>query len=554
MVILSMEITEDIKEVREIFQTLIKAKKTIRMYPQSNPVYQKTLEDVYEKFNAFFDYKDELPLKINQLSILYESEQVYHNPEKDDNFALFFFKDGLRELKFIKGLTQSELEEFLRIIALDFEREAVDDDIVTLLWERDFQNIQYVVDEAFLVDSDDENYEVNAEEKLAEQVTDVNDLMKAYADGFIREDVKALTVIPLTDKDLQLLVHELERDSGDKTDKLVIILFELISQSDSKGELEDAFSFLKDTIKFSMEHGEIAVVLSAMKKAKQIIENPLMPDNKKKYMVMLSSFLGTEEIIAPLAELLDSGIEIDPVVFDDFLKFLDKNAIEPMIKYLGELKTVRARKSVIEALIILGKRDIQTVARGLDDERWYVVRNIIYILRKIGDKRAIEYLFKFVRHGDIRVRKEVIKALGELGGREVVQTLRECLDDPEPEVRIASAKAFSTIGSEVAKKILLDKIADKEFKEKEFEEKREFYELLSRWKDADVFDFLMRTLKKKTFFGKGKNDENRACAALCLGLLGNKDALPLLYKIKGTNNKILRDFSQHAIKKLEHGQ
>jgi len=554
MVILSMEITEDIKEVREIFQTLIKAKKTIRMYPQSNPVYQKTLEDIYEKFNAFFDYKDELSLKINQLSIFYESEQVYHNPEKDDNFALFFFKDGLRELKFIKGLTQSELEEFLRIIALDFEREAVDDDIVTLLWERDFQNIQYIVDEAFLVDSDDENYEANAEEKLAEQVTDVNDLMKAYTDGSIREDVKTLTVVPLTDKDLQLLVHELERDSGDKTDRLVIILFELISYSESKSELEDAFSFLKDTIKYSMEHGEIAVVLSAMNKAKQIIENPLMSDNKKKYMALLSSYLGTEEIIAPLAEILDSGIEIDPVVFEGFLKFLDKNAIEPMIKYLGELKTVRARKSVIDALIILGKRDIQAVSRGLDDERWYVVRNIIYILRKIGDKRAIEYLLKFVRHGDIRVRKEVIKALGELGGRDVVQTLRECLDDPDPEVRIASARAFSTIGSEVAKKILLDKIADKEFKEKEFEEKREFYELLSRWKDADVFDFLMRTVKKKTFFGKGKNDESRACAVLCLGFLGNKDALPLLYKMKGTSNKILREFSQHAIKKLEHGQ
>jgi HEAT repeat protein len=554
MVFLSMEITEDIKEVREIFQTLIKAKKTIRMYPQSNPVYQNILEDVHQKFNNFFNYKDELSLKINQLSIFYEAEEVYQNPEKEDNFALFFFKDGLRALTFKKGLDQTELEEFLRIIALDFEREAVDDDVVTLLWEKDFQNIQYVVDEAFLVDSDDEQYEVHVEEKAKGQVTDVNDLMKAYADGFIREDVKELTVVPLTDKDLQLLVQELERDSGDKTDKLIIILFELISYTESKSELEDAFSFLKDTIKFSMEHGEIAVVLSALNKAKEIIDSPLMSESKKRYMVMLSSYLGTEEIIAPLAEILDSGIEIDPLVFEAFLKFLDKNAIEPMIKYLGELKTVRARKSVIDALIILGKRDIQVVSRGLDDERWYVVRNIIYILRKIGDKRAVEYLLKFVRHGDIRVRKEVIKALGELGSREVVQTLRECLDDADPEVRIASAKAFSTIGTEVAKKILLDKIADKMFKEKEFDEKKDFFELLSKWKDADVFDFLITTLKKKTFFGKGKNDENRACAALALGLLGNKDALPVLHKIKDSSNKTLRDFSQHAIKKLEHGQ
>jgi HEAT repeat protein len=102
-----------------------------------------------------------------------------------------------------------------------------------------------------------------------------------------------------------------------------------------------------------------------------------------------------------------------------------------MVKYLGELKTIRARRSVIDALIALGKKDIQALSKGLEDHRWYVVRNIIYILRKIGDKRATEYLLKTVRHADVRVRKEVIKALGELGGREVVQTLRECLNDPE---------------------------------------------------------------------------------------------------------------------------
>lgn len=542
----------DPKEVREIFQTLIKAKKTIRMYPQNNPVYQNILEEVYGKFNDFLDYKDAIPLKINQNSIFYEAEQIYHNPEKEDNFALFFFKDGLRELTFKKGLTRAELEEFLKIIALDFERETLDDDVVTLLWEKDFRNIQYVVDEAVLIDADVEDYEVKAEEKVREKVTDVNDLMKAYADGFIKEDAKELSIVPLTDKDLQLLVTELEKDSANKTDKLAFILFELIYQQENKAELEDAVRFLRDTIKFSMEHGDISVVLGVMRGAKRIMEDPFRPDDEKRHMKVLSSYLATEEFIALLAEILDSGITIDSAVFDELIEFLDKNAIGPLVKYLGELKTVHARKSVIYALITLGKRDIQAVASGLSDERWYVVRNIIYILRRIGDKGATEYLLKSVRHRDIRVRKEVIKALGDFGRREVVQTLRECLDDADSEVRIAAARAFSHIGSEAAKRIIIDKISDKMFKDREFEEKREFYEALSRWKDAEVFDFLMKTLKKKTFFGRSKNDEIRACSALCLGLLGNKDALPVLHKMKDSKNKVLRDFTNHAIKILEH--
>jgi len=269
---------------------------------------------------------------------------------------------------------------------------------------------------------------------------------------------------------------------------------------------------------------------------------------------MLPSYLGNEEIMGLLAEILDSGVEIDSRVFEEFIAFIEKNAIEPLIKQLGELTTIKARKNVIEALAVVGKKDIQTLSRGLDDQRWYVVRNIIYILRKIGDRRATEYLMRTVRHGDVRVRKEVVKALGELGGREVVQILRECLDDPDMQVRIASAKAFSNIGSEAAKKIIIDKISDKIFKEKTFEEKKDFFEALSRWKDKDVFDFLIKMLKATAFFGRSKNYENRACAAFCLGLISNKDAIPLLDKCKDSGNKLLRDCSYAAVKKIEHGQ
>ena len=42
----------------------------------------------------------------------------------------------------------------------------------------------------------------------------------------------------------------------------------------------------------------------------------------------------------------------------------------------------------------------------------------------------------------------------------------------------------------------------------------------------------MKTFKKKSFFKRALNDENRACAAYCLGLMGNKDVLPLLHKAK----------------------
>lgn len=549
-----MEEIEEIKEAKDLLQCIIKAKKTLRMYPYNNPVYVKTLDESYLKFKNFLDYKETFTLKIRQNSILYDAEQIYSSAEKEDNLALFFFKDGLRELTFIKGLSYEELAEFLKITALDFEREVLDEDIVMLLWEKDFQNIQYIVDEAFLIDAEEQEYEAIAEKKIKEQVTDVNDLMRAYADGFQDEEFKGIAIVPLTDKDLQTLVKELEKDTTDKIEKLVAVLFEIVYQTEDKSDIEDVFTFLKDVIRYCMKHGHVPMVLDILKEAREVIDDPHISDNDKKYMRMLSLYLGNEEIVALLAEFLDSGIEIDEGVFENLVAYFEKNAIEPFVKYLGEMKTIRARKNFIDALISLGKKDIQMLARKLDDQRWYVVRNIIYILRKIGDRRAIDYLLKTVRHGDIRVRKEVIKALGELGGHEVVQTLRECLDDPDVQVRTAAVKAFGNIGSEPAKKIVLGKISDKSFKDKDLEEKKEFFETIAWWKDTEVFDFLVKVMKLKSFFHRSKKIENKACAAYALGLLGNKDALPLLEKFKDSNNKLLRDFANSAIRKLTYEQ
>lgn len=257
-------------------------------------------------------------------------------------------------------------------------------------------------------------------------------------------------------------------------------------------------------------------------------------------------------MIIHLGELLDSGQDIDEKIFVAFVNFLDKNAIIPFMKMLGELKSIHARKLVIDALTYLGPKDIMLLAGGLSDTRWYVVRNIIFILRKIADKRAVDFLLKTVKHGDIRVKKEVIRALGELGGPGVIVALRDSLDDPEVQVRIAALKALGNIGSEAPKRIILDRIIDKKFKDKEFDEKKDYFEIISKWKDQEVFDFLVHMLKQKTFFGSTKNDENRACAAYSLGLLGNKDALNILNKYKNDGSKLIKEFTFTSIRKLEH--
>jgi HEAT repeat protein len=545
-----MEFGEESKKAKDIIQSILKAKKILRMYPRNNPIYSNTLEDCNEKFGDFFSLRDELNLKIKQTEILFDGETIYSNPDKDDNLALFFFKDGLRELTFAKGLGLEEMEDFLKIVSLDLNREALDDDVVTLFWEKDFQSITYVVDEAVLVDEED--YESKAVAALREKEAGEDNLLKAYEDAFKEEEVvKDVSIVPLSDRDLQLLLEELEKDALDKIEKLTDILFEMFYLRENRDGVEDLVGFFKGTIEYSISNGDIHLVTNLLSRLKALAGDAPIDDAVKKYAKRIIFLAGSDSVIHLLGEVLDSRQEVDEKVFEDFVKFLDRNAIVPFMKILGDLQTIHARKVVIDALIFLGSKDIVTLAQGLTDDRWYVVRNIIYILRKIGDKKAVDHLLKTVKHGDLRVRKEVIRTLGELGGAGVLQALRECLDDPELEVRSAALRALSNMGSEAAKRIILYRVSDKTFRDRDFEEKKEHYEALSRWKDNEVFNFLVETLKNRTFFGRAKTDEVRACAAYGLGLLGNKDALTVLNKYKNDNNKLLKEFSYTAIKRLE---
>ena len=548
-----MEISEEIKATKDIVQAFLKAKKMIRMYPPNNPIYVKTLEDCYGKFKNFYYYKNLLVLKIKQNEILYDAEQVYSSSEKEDNLALFFFKDGLREITFRQGLTSEELEEFLKIISLDYDREAIDDDLVTMLWEKDFQNIQYIVDEAVL--ADEEDYESKAVAELEEKATDEDSLKKAYKDAFKAEgEIKEVSIVPLEDKDLRLLFNELEKDSQDKTGKLINILLELFYIAETLEDYSDIIGFFMNSIEFSIRRGDIQIVTNVMAKMKQITDDKNVPDDIKKHAKRIILFAGSDQIISLIGEILDSGHEIEEKIFEDFIKFLDKSSILPFMKILGELNTIHSRKIVIDALIFLGPKDIMTLSTGLNDSRWYVVRNIIYILRKIGDKRAVDYLLKTVRHGDIRVKKEVIRTLGELGGAGVIKALRDCLDDPELQVRSAALRAFGNIGSEAAKRIIMDRISHNNFRDKDFDEKKEYFEVLARWKDNEVYNMLIGIIKKTTFWGRSKSYEDKACAAYCLGIIGNKDALTVLNKFKNSSNNLLREFTHSAIHRIEHGQ
>ncbi len=536
------------QDVKETIQELIKAKKNLRIYPENNPVYARTINNLYSRMTTILDSSNPLTLKIRQHDIFLEGETVYHSDEKEENLALFFFKDGIREITFNRGLPKNEMEDFLRILSVDFEREVLDDDIVTLMWEKDFQFIHYIVDDSILLE--DETYEERAVEEAKKASANNEGILNAYEDAFGPEKESGVSVVPITDEDLENIIREIESDTPDKSITLIHLLFEMLSCAEGMGEYKELTGFISSTLEYAINHGNLYAAVYTLKKIEHNATKDINNKDTNVCLKELKGFINSERFVKLLGEILDEGAEFNEELLHEFASLLDKRAILPFVHILGELKNAPARKSIIKILSELGKKDIHIIAKGLHDRRWYVVRNIICILRQIGDTSAVEYLTHAVRHPDRRVKKEAIRTLGVMGTGSVLPVLKDCMSDTDELVRLAAVRAIGLIGTPVSKKILLDRITDKSFRDKNYNEKKEFYEVVAKWKDRDVIGLLIKSIKRKTLFRRTKNVEIRAAAAHGLGIIGTEEALETLMKLRNTKNKLLRENVQTAIKRI----
>ncbi|VAX28514.1 hypothetical protein MNBD_NITROSPIRAE02-1128 [hydrothermal vent metagenome] len=540
-----MTLTQDVKET---IQELIKAKKNLRIYPENNPVYARTINNVYSRITTILDSSGSLTLKIKQHDIFFEGETVYHSDEKEENLALFFFKDGIRELTFNKGLPKKEMEDFLSTLSVDFEREVLDDDIVTLMWEKDFQFIHYIVDDSILLA--DETYEERAIEEAKKASNNNEGILSAYEDAFGLEKESGVNVVPLTGEDLGSIILEIENDPHDKSITLIHLLFEMLAYAEGMGEYKELTGFIGSTLEFAINLGNLEAAVYTLKKIEQSTTEDIYDKDAAVCLKDLKRLVNSAKFVKLLGEILDEGAEFNEELLYEFASLLDKSAIPPLIHILGELRNAPARKTIISILSELGKKDIPTIAKGLLDRRWYVVRNIICILRQIGDTSAVEYLTRAVRHPDRRVKKEAIRTLGVMGTGNVLPVLRDCLSDTDELVRLAAVRAIGLIGTPVSKKIILDRITARDFRNKSYNEKKEFYEVIAKWKDSDVIGLLIRNFKRKTLFKRAKNFEIRAAAAHGLGIIGTEEALESLMKLQNSKNKLLRENVQLAIKRI----
>src|SRR2546422_473691 len=146
-------------------------------------------------------------------------------------------------------------------------------------------------------------------------------------------------------------------------------------------------------------------------------------------------------------------------VATEYLRFAGPEGVEVFTALLAEEPHRRVRIRMCEVLARVGVSAILPLLSRLADKRWFVVRNALYTLRKIGHASAFPAIVAALEHPDPRVRLEAVRVAVQVGGAAAKAPVLRRVHDPDASVRRAAISAVGAPGNDGAvpelRKVLL---------------------------------------------------------------------------------------------------
>jgi len=125
------------------------------------------------------------------------------------------------------------------------------------------------------------------------------------------------------------------------------------------------------------------------------------------------------------------------------LSLLGSRIVAPLMMILGAELRAGTRRMLCDLIVTLARDRIDDVGLFATDGRWYLARNVAYILGHLGDPRGMGHIARLAAHRDHRVRSEAVAALASIGGQQADALLAKLLDDVDGRIRLKAVLSMS---------------------------------------------------------------------------------------------------------------
>jgi hypothetical protein len=114
--------------------------------------------------------------------------------------------------------------------------------------------------------------------------------------------------------------------------------------------------------------------------------------------------------------------------------YFGEKIVNPLMDALIDEESLSTRKFILGLISIVGNTAIPEAMRRLNDERWFVKRNMLFILMKCGDREALRKVAPYCSHKNPKVAFESIKCLLTAEDNRGIFYLRKYLNDKSREI------------------------------------------------------------------------------------------------------------------------
>ena len=228
--------------------------------------------------------------------------------------------------------------------------------------------------------------------------------------------------------------------------------------------------------------------------------------------------------------------------------------VEPILERLAEEESMSLRRYYMDRLLAIGDIIKIPVTERLRDSRWYFVRNMILLLRNLGDSEAVTNIRRLTGHPHPKVRQEAIQALLHFGDSEVNRLLIRDLMSHDLETVINTVRLAEGCSHPDIFKKLVELLNRKGLSSIDCELKSSVIQTLGKIGNASALPELQRMFSTSSFFRSSHLNRLKEDAVNSLKFYPKEEVIPFLKSLCNSKQNEVRRQARVVLRQLEGGE
>jgi hypothetical protein len=237
------------------------------------------------------------------------------------------------------------------------------------------------------------------------------------------------------------------------------IVLALVLNVDGEDQGASAVDALEEIVREALIRGRVDLathVLSTM--VASVEAGGARSDEHAQHLTVVQQRLAgrahVTEVAGVLRQHAGSGRLLD--LSAQYLGLVAPEGIQEFTALLAEEPDRQVRARMCQVLSKVGPPAVPVLLELLEDPRWFLVRNLVHVLGRIGDEAALGPVVALLGHEHMRVRIEAARAVAVIAPQRAVAPIVRLVEDGDPEVRLEAVRALGALRSDDAVPVLQD--------------------------------------------------------------------------------------------------